>query len=104
MGAENSACQSRVVGAAIAKRAGKREDPLSDGHLGEHAVHEVCCRIRHAATAAGGAEAAALTGEGTQTVELTCVAVEPQEAVGEDTAAKVGPQLLLDEAGSGLVS
>jgi len=37
-------------------------------------------------------------------VELAFVAVQPQEAVGQDAAAKVGAQLVFNEVGCGLAA
>jgi hypothetical protein len=54
--------------------------------------------VRHAASSAGRTEASPLAGEGDQAVVATVVAVKTQETVGQDPAAQVGPQLLLDEA------
>jgi hypothetical protein len=61
-------------------------------------------RIRHPAPAARGTEAAALAREGDQAVVTTGVAVDAQEPVREHATAKEGAKLLLDEAGSGLLS
>jgi hypothetical protein len=60
--------------------------------------------IGHAPAAAGGAEAAPLTREGGESVELARVAVEPEEAVGEDSACEVRAERLLDEAGHRMVA
>jgi len=57
--AEHFAREPRVVGAAVAERVGKREDPLANRHVGQDAVHEVRRRVGHAPPAAGGTEAAA---------------------------------------------
>jgi len=40
----------------LAQREGEREHPLAHGDLGEHAVHEVRCRVGHAAAAANNAD------------------------------------------------
>jgi hypothetical protein len=98
-GAEHLAGEPGVVGAAVAKRVGQREDPLPDRHLGQDAVDEVRRGVGHAPAAARGAEAAPLAGEGDEALQSARIAAEPQEAVGEDPAAKVRAQLLLDEAG-----
>ncbi len=59
--------------------------------------------VGHAASAAGGTEAAALAREGDKAIELAVVAVQAQEPVLEDAAAQVGAELLQDEAGDRLV-
>jgi hypothetical protein len=60
--------------------------------------------VGHAAAAARRAEATPLAREGYEAVELALVAVEPEEAVGEDPAAKKGAELLLDETGRWLLA
>jgi len=102
-GAEHGAREPRVVGAAIAKRIGKRQDPLADRHLGEDAVDEVRRGVGHAPPAAGGTEAASFARERNEAIEPAVVAVHAQEAEGQHTTAEVVPELLLDEAGNGLV-
>ena len=102
-GAEDLAGERPIVGTAVAKRVGQREDPLADGHFGQDAIDEVCGAVGHAPAAARGAEATPLAGEGHQAIVAAGIAVEPQKAVGQDPAAKVGAKLLLDEAGYGLI-
>jgi hypothetical protein len=53
-------------------------------------------------TAATWAKAPAFAREGDEAVEAAIVAVQAQEAMGEDAAAQEGMELLLDEAGHGL--
>ena len=60
--------------------------------------------IGHSTSAAGRAEAAALAREGNQAIVATVVAVETEEAVRQNAAAKERTKLLLDEAGRGLIS
>jgi len=62
--AQNVAREAGVGGAAVAQRVGEGEDPLADRYLGEHAIDEVRGGVGHAASAAGGAEAAALAARG----------------------------------------
>jgi hypothetical protein len=57
---------------------------------------------RHAAAAAGGAEAAPLAGEGHEAVVAAVVAAQAQKAVGENATAQQGAQFLLDEAEHGM--
>jgi hypothetical protein len=77
---------------------GKREHPLADGNPGEDAIGEMRGSVRHAPSAAGGAEAAALAREGDQTLELAVVATQAKESVCKDATARERAQLLLDEA------
>jgi hypothetical protein len=86
-GAEHLARESRVVGTAVAERVGKREHPLADRNLGQNAVDEVCGGVGHAAAAAGGTKAAPLARKGDEAIVAAVVAVQAQEAVGEDAAA-----------------
>ena len=72
--------------------------------MGEYAVDEVGCGVGHGAALAGGANAAALAREGDEPVEFAGLAVEPEETVSEDSAAEIGAQGLLDEAGGGLAA
>jgi hypothetical protein len=97
-GAEHLARESRVVRTAVAER----EHPLADRDFGQNAINEVCREIRHAVAAATGAKAPAFAREGDEAVEAAIVAVQAQEAMGEDAAAQEGLELLLDEAGHGL--
>ena len=97
-GAQDFAREPRVVGAAIAERIRERENPLPNGRFGQHAIDEVCRRIRHATSAARGAEAAALARESDQAIVAARVAVESKEAVCENATAKERAKLLLDEA------
>jgi hypothetical protein len=62
----------------------------------------VCREIRHAVAAATGAKAPAFARKGDEAIEAAIVAVQAQEAMGEDAAAQEGMELLLDEAGHGL--
>ncbi len=103
-GAQHFARELRIVGAAVAECVGEREYPLANGHLGNHAIDEVGRGIGHAASAAGRAEAAPLAREGDEAVELAVVAVQAQESVGEDAAAQIGAELVLDEAGRRLIA
>jgi hypothetical protein len=62
----------------------------------------MCRGVGHAAPAARGAEAAALAREGDEAIVAAVVAVQAQEAEGEDATAQEGAELLLDEAGHGM--
>ena len=97
--AQDLAREAGVIGAPVAQGVGEGEDPLAHRHLGEDAIDEVRGGVGHAAAAARRAEATPLARERHEAVELAFVAVEPEEAVGEDSAAKKGAELLLDETG-----
>jgi hypothetical protein len=119
-GAKDLARESRVVGTAITKRVWKREHPLADRDFGQNAVDEVRRRLPakqsfaciavatlplgHAVAAATWAKAPAFAREGDEAVEAAIVAVQAQEAMGEDAAAQEGMELLFDEAGHGLLA
>ena len=103
-GAQDIGCELGVVGAAVPKRVGEGQDPLSDGNTGEDPVDEVGCGVGHGAALARGTNAAALAREGDEPVEFAGVAVEPEETVSEDSAAEISTQGLLDEAGGGLAA
>ena len=119
-GAKHLARESRVVGTAIAERVGKREHPLADRDFGQDAVDEVCrglpakqsfaciavatLPLGYAVAAATWAKAPAFAREGDEAVEAAIIAVQAQEAMGEDAAAQEGMKFLLDEAGHGLLA
>ncbi len=98
-GAQDLARELRIPGAATAERIRKREDPLPDRYLGQDPIDEVRRGVGHATTAAGGAKSAALAREGDEAIVAACVAVDPQEAVGEQHALEVRADLAFDEAG-----
>ena len=52
--------QFGVVGQAVTQRKRKRQDPLTDWHVGKDAVHQMGRGIGHPAAATGGAERAPL--------------------------------------------
>ena len=101
--AEDLAGELRVVGTAVSEWIGQRQHPLANRHLWQDSIDQVRGGIRHAAPAARGTEATALAREGHQAVVAALVAVQSQEAVGQDAAAKEGAKLLRDEAGRGLI-
>ena len=67
-------------------------------------VYEVRGSLYHPPGPTGWAEASALAGECDQAIVATFVAVEVQEPVRENTTAKEGAKLLLDEARGRLIS
>ena len=75
------------------------QDPLPDGHVGEHAIDEVGGALGHPATAAAGTQRPALAGKRDQPVEATVAAAKPGKAAREPATLKKFAKLLLDEAG-----
>ena len=73
------------------------EHPLANRHVGDDVVHQVRRRLRHATSAARGAKAAPLAGEGDKLVAGAVTAAQPQEAVGQDAALEEGVELVLHE-------
>jgi hypothetical protein len=97
-GAHDFAREPRVVGAAVAECVGERENPLPHRRFRQHAIDQMCRRIRHATSTARWTEAAALARERDQAIVAALVAVESKEAVCENSTAKERARLLLDEA------
>ncbi|CAN5822684.1 hypothetical protein BH23GEM6_BH23GEM6_26630 [soil metagenome] len=91
--AAHIAGEARVVGQDGADPLRQREHPLADGQRRQDMVGEVDGHLHHAARVAGGTGAAALAGEGHQPLG---VAADAGEAVGEDAAAEVGAEVVLD--------
>jgi hypothetical protein len=82
----------------------RTDNPLADRHIGQDAVDEVRCGVRHPASSTRRAEAAPLAREGDQAIVSTRVAMETKEAMREHAAAEEGAKLLLDEARGRLIS
>ena len=74
---------------------------MPDRDYGQHAFDEMGSRVSHAATAAGGTEAAALAADRDEAIVAAGVAVDPDESMGKEAAREIGPDLALDEAGDG---
>ncbi len=87
-GAKHGARELRVVGAAIAEGIGQRKHPLPNRDLGQNSVDQVRGGIDHPTSAARRAEAATLARECNQAVMAAVVAVETEEAVRQNAAAK----------------
>ncbi len=79
----------------------QREDPLTNGHRGQHPVDQVCCGARHAPCRAAWANASTLAREGHEQIVAAAVAMAAHESVGKDAAAQVPAKLLLDVVGQG---
>ncbi len=82
----------------------QRESPLEDGQFRKDAIDEMCGGVGHAPAAAGRTESTALAREGDEAIVAAGVALEPQEAVSQDSAPEVRAQLLLDEAGRRVIA
>ena len=63
------------------------------GTWGDDVVHQAGRRLRHATSAARGAEAAPLATEGDELVVAAVTAAKPQEAMGQDSALEEGVEL-----------
>ncbi len=72
---------------------------MADGNPGQEGIDRLRGGLGHPAAAAGGAESAPLAGEGDQAIQTAGVAVDPDEAVGQDAAVEEGAKLPLHEAG-----
>ena len=87
-GAKHGARELRVVGTAVTEGIGQRKHPLPNRDLGQDSIDQVRGGICHSTSAAGRAETAALAREGNQAVMAAVVAVETEEAVRQNAAAK----------------
>ena len=88
-----------VIGDGEAELEGERENPLTDGHVGQDVVHQVSGGLGHVPAGARGAEAAALAGEGQGVLVAARCAADAREAVSPDAAAEERPDLTDDERG-----
>jgi hypothetical protein len=77
---------------------GDGEHPLPDRERRQDLVVQVGGDLDHPAGVAGGADAAALAREGHEALGGAVVAPDSGEAVGQDAAAEVGAEVLLDPA------
>jgi hypothetical protein len=87
-----------VVGDEGADSLRDGEHPLADRQRRQDMIVQVSGDLAHAPGVAGGADAAALAGEGHETLGGAVVAPDAGEAVGQDAAAKVGAEVLRDPA------
>lgn len=78
---------------------GKGEHPLSNWGVGEDVIDEMGGGVRHTSRATGRTESASLARERHEQVVATVAAPKAREAMSEDTALEVGPQLALDKLG-----
>ncbi len=71
---------------------------MAHGYDGDDSVDQMGGGIRHAPSAARGAEGPALTRERDHSIVAAVVATDADETVGKNAALEVGPELALDEA------
>ena len=91
-GAQHRSAQLAVVAAQVAQPPRQRADPLANPHLGQHVLHQVHGRVRHAATKAGRTEAASFTRERHELRPPAAAAHQVQAPMLEPSA----PQVLLE--------
>jgi hypothetical protein len=72
------------------------EHPLPCGHTWQHVVGEVRGDLAHTPGVAGGANAAALAGERDQPLVAAALTAGPGEAMGQNAARQVAPEVALD--------
>ena len=97
---QDLADHSRVVREAVADRVRKRQHPLPHRRLREDTVDQMSGGIGHAASPARRTETPPLTRKGDGLIVPAVVAMNTNEAVGQDSTFQKGPQLALDEAGN----
>jgi hypothetical protein len=73
------------------------QDPLPHGHFWKDVIDQVRRSLRHAPSAATGAEAAPLTGEGHESVVAARRTAEPSESTRQAAAPEKFAELLFDE-------
>jgi hypothetical protein len=73
-----------------------REHPLPYGNVRQHVVGEVGGDLAHAAGVTGGAYASALAGERDQPLVAAVLTASPSEAMGQNAALEVAPEVPLD--------
>ena len=95
---EYGAGESGVVVEEGADPLGDGEDPLADRERREDVVVQVRGDFHHPAGVAGGADAAALAREGDQALGGAVVTPDAGEAVSQDPAPEVGPEVVFDPA------
>jgi hypothetical protein len=93
---EHGAGDAHVVMEVRTEALGEREHPLPCGHVWQHVVGEVGGNLAHAASVAGRADASALAGERDQPLVATVLTAGPSEAMGQNAALEVAPEVPLD--------
>ncbi|MEK7756876.1 MAG: hypothetical protein AAB385_06655 [Planctomycetota bacterium] len=73
-----------------------REDPLADGDIGQHVLHQMSAGIGHPTRTAAWTDSSTLARKSHQDVSATLLAPRSGETVGEDAALHVLSKLLID--------
>jgi hypothetical protein len=97
-GAKDLSRQPCIPGASVSQRIRKREHPLTDRHMRQHAIDEPGRCVRHSQAAAGRAEPSALARKGDEPIVTAGVAMDAQKSMREDPALEIGADLSLDKA------
>ncbi len=95
---EHGAGEGGVVMEEGADPLGDGEHPLTDRQRRQDVVGKMNGDLNHPAGVAGGADTSALAREGYQALGGAVVAADAGEAVGQDAAAEVGSEVVLDPA------
>ena len=93
---EHGAGDAHVVVEVRTQALGDREHPLPCGDVWQHVVGEVSGDLAHAPGVARRADASALTRERNQPLVAALLATGPGEAIGQDAALQVAPEIPLD--------
>jgi hypothetical protein len=72
------------------------EHPLSERQRWQHVIGEMGGHLHHAAGITGRADATALARERHEALGGARVAADAGEVMGEDAAAEIGPEVVLD--------
>lgn len=97
--AEHGAGERRIAVEEGTETLRKREHPLADGQRRQHVIGEVSGHMDHTACVTRRADAAPLARERDQALAAATVTAGPGKAVGEDAAAQVGAEVVLDPQG-----
>jgi hypothetical protein len=92
----------RLAGGEQPQLEGQRQDPLANRDVGQDAVDQLRCGVRHAAGGAAGADTAPAAGERHQELVPAVVAAAAHEAVLESAALQERAERLDDVAGQRL--
>jgi len=81
--------EGTVIAEQRTQAPGQGANPVTHGYAGQHVLLHVDRGVRHAATEAGGAEAAAFAGESYELRMAAAAANEVQAACGQEPAAQI---------------
>jgi hypothetical protein len=96
--AHDGATEVVIPGQEIPKPMRETQDPLTNGHVGEHVIDEMCRAVGHPAPGTTGTKATAFTRERDQAIGPTARTPKPCEATGQLPAPQEIAELLLNEA------